>query len=257
MLIDEDWASLFRIFGVMPCVSIDGPKDIHDARRIDLKGVGTYERVLKGIDVLRKNGIEPSIVSVADPLSDPMLIFKTVVDDLNVKAFDIFIPDANYEADYESIEKYYIGLIDIWFEKYRDLGVRVLFLDSMIRGLRGLPSNTQFIGSGREGSVIVNPDGAIEPTDVLRIAGHDRTRTNISVFTAPLQDITKNSTWKYIFNQSFSLHAKCLSCRHRDACAGGHISQRWSSENGYDNPSIYCPDFLKIFDHLSAKLAQC
>ena len=37
-LVTEKWASLFHSFDVSVTLSIDGPSDIHDAHRIDLKG---------------------------------------------------------------------------------------------------------------------------------------------------------------------------------------------------------------------------
>src|SRR5215203_3078682 len=62
-LIDNEWAHLFRYFNVNPTVSIDGPPEIHDRARIDRAGRPTHIRVIRGLNLLRKVGIEPGVLS--------------------------------------------------------------------------------------------------------------------------------------------------------------------------------------------------
>ena len=44
-LIDEEWAAFFHDHGFLVGVSIDGPKEIHDAYRVDKGGKGSFDRV--------------------------------------------------------------------------------------------------------------------------------------------------------------------------------------------------------------------
>jgi uncharacterized protein len=37
--------------------------------------------------------------------------------------------------------------------------------------------------------------------------------------------------------------------------SGGHLAQRWSKERGFDNPSVYCDSWKRIFDHIWARIA--
>lgn len=55
-LMSQEWAQLFLDYGVTPAVSIDGPRFIHDARRVTRHQRGTYEDVMRGIRVLRAAG---------------------------------------------------------------------------------------------------------------------------------------------------------------------------------------------------------
>jgi uncharacterized protein len=89
-LVDEEWAGLFRRFGVSPCVSIDGPPKFHDSRRVDLHGKATHARVAQGIKVLKENGFHDlSLLAVADTCSDPLETYDHFVNDLGVRFFDI------------------------------------------------------------------------------------------------------------------------------------------------------------------------
>jgi uncharacterized protein len=56
-LIDQQWIEFFVEYGITPCVSIDGPKDIHDANRVTRSNNGTFDDVMRGVESLRCSGI--------------------------------------------------------------------------------------------------------------------------------------------------------------------------------------------------------
>jgi len=56
--IDDEWAELFREHGFLVGISIDGPREIHDAFRVDKGGKGSFDRVMRGLEVLRAHGVE-------------------------------------------------------------------------------------------------------------------------------------------------------------------------------------------------------
>lgn len=55
-LIDEKMASIIHKYNIHVTVSVDGPKEINDAMRVDKKGQGTFERIEKGIRQIEKTG---------------------------------------------------------------------------------------------------------------------------------------------------------------------------------------------------------
>ena len=63
-LIDQEWCDLIKRWNVRIRVSVDGPKWLHDTSRVDRRQQGTYDRVIRGINCLRENGIEFDIISV-------------------------------------------------------------------------------------------------------------------------------------------------------------------------------------------------
>src|SRR5579859_7334357 len=63
-LINQAWCNFIKQHDVRVGVSLDGPKSIHDAHRVDRAGKGTFERALRGLTLLQQNGIYPSIIMV-------------------------------------------------------------------------------------------------------------------------------------------------------------------------------------------------
>jgi len=55
--VTEDLISLIKEFNVSVGISLDGPKEMTDQTRVDINGVGAFDRIEKGIKKLRDNGI--------------------------------------------------------------------------------------------------------------------------------------------------------------------------------------------------------
>ena len=62
-LINDRWAKFFKEYNFLIGVSLDGPKVIHDARRVNGKGIGSFDRVMKGIKLLEKYEVDYNILS--------------------------------------------------------------------------------------------------------------------------------------------------------------------------------------------------
>ena len=57
-LLDDDWAAFFKQHGFLVGLSIDGPRELHDAYRVDKGGKGSFARVMNGLAALRRHGVE-------------------------------------------------------------------------------------------------------------------------------------------------------------------------------------------------------
>jgi len=255
ILIDEEWAQILSDYGVNASVSIDGPADIHDAYRIDFKGKGTQADTLRGIDFLRKAGMDPGIISVCNPSTDPARLLDFVVNTLGVKQFDILPPDATHKDNPPPIHDYFIRLFDEWFDKYAAEGVRISTIDAMVSGLMGGMSCSDTIGLGPIDTVTLMTDGTLEPLDVLRIIGDGSTKSDCSVKINKIQDVQNDFRWSEAYKASLSLCKTCQECEYMDSCGGGHLAQRWAPDNGFDNPSVYCDSWKKIFDHIWSRIS--
>lgn len=255
ILIDREWAEILKRYDVSVSVSVDGPPDIHDAYRVDFKGKGTHADTVRGIAQLRAVGIEPGLISVCNPATDPRRILAYVVDELKIDSFDILPPDATHLDDPPPIADYFIALFDEWYDNYAARGVRISTLDAMIQGLMGNQSLCDTIGLGPIDTVTLMPDGSLEPLDVLRIVGDGSTATETDIFRHSLQAMHDEPRWSEAYRASTRLCRTCLDCEYLDACGAGHIAQRWSNERRFDNPSVYCDSWKRIFDHIWARIA--
>jgi serine-type anaerobic sulfatase-maturating enzyme len=56
-LLDEEWAAFFREHDFLVGISIDGPRDLHDAYRVNKGGKGSFDQVMRGLEHLREAGV--------------------------------------------------------------------------------------------------------------------------------------------------------------------------------------------------------
>jgi len=255
ILIDAEWADILHEHAVEVSISLDGPPDIHDKYRIDFKGLGTHAETIRGLELLRAKGMQPGLIVVCNPKEDAERVLSYVVDELGITHFDVLPPDANHNDNPPPIADYFIKLFDTWYDKYAAKGVRISTLDAMVQGLLGDLSVSDTIGLGPIDTVTLMTDGGLEPLDVLRIAGQGFTRTDSSVLQNSLQDVQRDPRWREAFESSTRLCQTCRDCEYLDACGGGHLAQRWSPDRNYDNPSVYCDSWKRIFEHIWRRIS--
>ncbi len=70
-LISEAWCDLLGAYDIRVGVSIDGPAAVN-AERLDLRGKPAFDRILRGISLLREHGIEFSVISVVGAMGIAM-----------------------------------------------------------------------------------------------------------------------------------------------------------------------------------------
>lgn len=63
-LINQKWCDFIKRENISIGLSIDGPAFLHDAHRKTRKGVGTHEAAVRGLNLLRQNGIPFHVISV-------------------------------------------------------------------------------------------------------------------------------------------------------------------------------------------------
>ncbi len=72
MLLTPEWCTFLKRWDVGLGVSIDGPRDLHDANRVTRSGKGTFERTLAGVRLLRREGVPFHVISVLSSKSMDM-----------------------------------------------------------------------------------------------------------------------------------------------------------------------------------------
>jgi uncharacterized protein len=64
LLITPEWCTFLKEWQVGVGVSLDGPRRIHDAHRVTRSGRGTFDKVIAGIRLLRREGVPFHVISV-------------------------------------------------------------------------------------------------------------------------------------------------------------------------------------------------
>lgn len=58
VLLNDGWAALFKDNEFLIGISIDGPRELHNTYRVDKGGQPTFDKVMQGMDVLKRNAVE-------------------------------------------------------------------------------------------------------------------------------------------------------------------------------------------------------
>jgi len=66
-LLDDEWGKFFREYSFLLGISLDGPPEMHNKFRVDAAGKGTHQRVLDGIEAMRRNNVEFNILTLITP----------------------------------------------------------------------------------------------------------------------------------------------------------------------------------------------
>lgn len=63
-LITREWAAFFKKFNFLIGVSLDGPEEINDKKRVTRSGKGSFKAIMKGIKHLKNEQVEFNILTV-------------------------------------------------------------------------------------------------------------------------------------------------------------------------------------------------
>ena len=102
--------------------------------------------------------------------------------------------------------------------------------------------------------LIVDTDGSIQALDALKVCDEGVAESGLNVATDGFDDLARGLPLvNKVIHEGIPLCPKCRSCEESAVCGGGYLPHRYSKENGFDNPSAWCEDILKLIAHLRAK----
>jgi uncharacterized protein len=86
-LLDDAWCAFFREHNVLVGLSIDGPRALHDAYRVDKGGRPTFDRVLAAARLLQQHQVDFNILTTvhAANADHPLEVYRFMRDELGVQ----------------------------------------------------------------------------------------------------------------------------------------------------------------------------
>jgi uncharacterized protein len=92
-LLNDQWCEFFKENNFLIGLSLDGPKHLHDANRVDKKGGGTFDRVMRGVRLLQKHGVEYNILTTVNRINGehPLEVYRFLRDEVGTTWIQ-FIP---------------------------------------------------------------------------------------------------------------------------------------------------------------------
>jgi uncharacterized protein len=92
-LLTDEWCRFLKEHDFLVGVSIDGPRDLHDAYRLDRKGQATFDQVMRGIGLLRKHEVTFNTLTVVNRVNArrPIDVYRFLRNELDSRYIQ-FIP---------------------------------------------------------------------------------------------------------------------------------------------------------------------
>ena len=83
-LLDDDWCAFFKKHDVLVGLSVDGPREMHDAYRVDKGGQGTFDDVMRGWECLNRHGVDFNILCTVNAANadHPVEVYRFFRDEL-------------------------------------------------------------------------------------------------------------------------------------------------------------------------------
>lgn len=224
LTLDEEWCALLKRGGFLVGVSLDGTQALHDACRRGASGEPTYARVIRGIELLRRFGVDYNVLCVVtQPVAErPEEVFHA----LKAHRFLQFIPCLDgfdgkktpLSLDAETYGRFLIGTFDLYEQAwYAGKPVSIRNLDNWLAMLLGYPPENCAM-SGRCGHYfLVEADGGVYPCDFYVL---DRWRLG-NVGDASFFKLDKSPVGARFREESVPLPEGCARCEWFSLCRGG------------------------------------
>ena len=260
-LVDDRWVELFRRYRVEVGVSCDGPPKINDAFRVDHRGRGSHTRMLEGLLRLKEGGVMRGVICVINPAFDGLEVYE-YFRSIGVDCMDFLIPDATHDTKESLYGKYgaspvadyLIPIFDEWFEA-DDPRTKVRLFGNIIRVMLGGGSDSEAIGNPLQNYLVIETDGTIHVTDALKVCAEGVSDSGLNIFEHGFDDLHLGSPLLYTaVHEGFPLCTTCSLCPERGVCGGGYLAHRYSRQNEFKNPSVWCRDLLMLISHIRGRI---
>ncbi|MFI0487504.1 FxsB family cyclophane-forming radical SAM/SPASM peptide maturase [Actinomadura sp. 9N215] len=264
VLIDERFLKVFHEHGIRVGVSLDGDSAGHDRHRRYASGRGSHDRVAEGLRLLSSDAhrdLFAGLLCTIDLDNDPIRTYEALAE-WSPPRIDFLLPHGTWDAPpprrstdpaLTPYADWLIAVFERWYgAPHGEPSVR--FLDGVLRLLLGRPVRFEGIGLGPVGLLVIETDGTLEQVDTLKSAYAGAPETGLNVAEHPFDLALDHPSVVARQIGVAALADDCRSCPVRDVCGGGYYPHRYRAGTGFLNPSVYCPDLLKLITHVQDRV---
>ncbi|KGG36272.1 putative arylsulfatase regulatory protein [Prochlorococcus sp. MIT 0703] len=238
-LINDAWCECFRRNQINVGISVDGPKDIHDANRCFRNGEGSHVHSMRGIEALKRNKIPFHAIAVvtATAMDDPNGMYQFFRDnEIRSVGFNVEEQEGEHTSSsmqgYEREEQYRQFLQTFWQLSEQD-GFPIVLREfdqviSLIREDRRLNQNEL----NRPYSILsVDWQGNFSTFDPELLSVSSKLYGTFdlgSIRTISLMEAAKTERFKTLWSDMLSGVKRCeKECNYFGFCGGGMGSNKF------------------------------
>ena len=259
-LITDEWAEFFASHDFLVGVSIDGPPSMHDVYRVDKRGRPTAHRVVEGLRILQRHGVEVNALVTVNAANQDhgVEVYRYLRDDLQFKYLQLIpiveLVDGTTTDRSVNPAKWGHFLREVFDEWLRhDVGsVFVSMIDSALAPLVGAPAGMCIFAETCGDALALEHNGDLYSCD--HFVDPEHLLGNIQ--TTHLADLVASSQQRtFGLEKRDGLPAQCQRCPVLTQCRGECPKNRTErSVDGEANLNYLCEGYLNFFTSVNPVL---
>jgi uncharacterized protein len=267
-LLDDEWCQFFKENNYLIGLSLDGPRQFHDAHRVDKGNQGTFEKVMRGLRLLQKHQVEYNILVTVnrvtgdhpreiysflrDEVGTKWIQFIPVIERVNPDGYNIYQAGntvTNRSVQSEQFGRFLIQVFDEWIRN--DVGeIFVQTFEAAARNWMGLPTSGMCVfeetcGYGlalEHNGDLYSCDHFVEPDYLLGNIKEEHM----------LQMVGSSGQSHFGLDKRDSLPQYCLDCDVRFACHGECPKNRFiETPDGEPGLNYLCAGYKGFFHRIN------
>jgi len=267
-LLDDGWAAFFKQYNFLIGISIDGPRTLHDVYRVDKGGQPTFDKVMRGLRLLQKHGVEYNVLTTVNGVNAdyPLDVYRFLRDDVGTTWMQFIPVVERIDADGLTLHqkgtrvsersvgpdqfgRFLCAVFDEWVR--HDVGrIFVQAFEATLRNWLGMKTSGMCVfnetcGTGlaiEHNGDLYACDHFVEPDYFL---GNIQDKHMIELVASPQQ-------LKFGQDKRDSLPRYCRECDVRFACHGECPKNRFLlTPDGEPGLNYLCAGFKEFFHHVS------
>lgn len=252
VLLNVPILNLLQEYGVSIGISIDGFNEITNSKRNYHSGKNSFNDVVKAIELLNNNLFTNyGILSVIDNQIefDKIIEFTKIH---RITSYEFLIKDITHDNKQEKINLF--ELFKSWVTSDTEIDIR--FFKSLLSQACGYNWSVDTVGISPISTLVINTSGEWELLDTLRIVKPNSWKVPYTIYDTNIIGLLSKEEMQKYYITFLNFSETCLACKYFLSCGSGYIVHRYSTENNFLNPSVYCEDLTKIFNFIHTEILQ-
>ncbi len=243
-------------------LSLDGPKEIHDKNRVYPNGKGSFNNIMKAIDLLKKNKTNFGIVSVIQEGKNLKKIYKFLkLNKINNLKFNPYRPQGRAKKrltkiDQEKLAEEQLELFDLLLEKDREMKLQriIAMLENILSQDRNYICMRSPCGAGLS-FFSVDAEGNIYPCKKM-INNKNFCIGNIEEDKSLKQILDSSPIVKQLKRRTVDNIPKCKKCPVRWFCGACCPVISYNTYHSLLRESVMCAYYRKMYENLIWKFSE-
>ncbi len=280
-LLDDEWCEMLKRENFLVGLSIDGSQELHDHYRVGIKNEGSFDKVMRGLELLKKHKVEFNTLTVVNDYNArrPMEVydflkasgstfwqFIPIVERLEKMDQRLVIapppeetghdepyPVANWSVPPRLYGQFLCSIFDRWYRE--DIGrIFIQQFENTLAPYMGQKPGVCVYAETCGLALIIEHNGDIYSCDHFMFPGYKLG----NILEKPLAEMVYSpAQLRFGHAKADELPRDCITCKWRPQCNGGCPKDRFAADTqGTKKLNYLCPGFKMFYNHVDARMKK-